>query len=72
MRDWTIVGEIFLVQVRFFKMRMNRATFELIRKDASGERKIDNFCNSRKKNCRTMLEEKFPVRKIRIRVTWLG
>jgi hypothetical protein len=54
MRDWTIVGEIFLVQVRFFKMRMNRATFELIGKDASGERKIDNFCNSRKKNCRTI------------------
>jgi len=48
MRYRAVIAEIFFVQVRFFEMRMNRAAFELIRKDTSRNRQIDDVGDSRK------------------------
>jgi CRISPR/Cas system-associated endoribonuclease Cas2 len=38
MRYRAVITEIFFIQVSFFEVRMNRAAFELIRKDTSRNR----------------------------------
>jgi hypothetical protein len=41
MRYRAVMTEILFVQVRFFEVRVNRAAFELIRKNTSRNRQID-------------------------------
>ena len=46
----TIVCEIFSIKTRLLKMRMNRTICELIRKNASCERHIDDIGDCRKED----------------------
>jgi hypothetical protein len=48
MRYWAIIAEIFFVEVSFFEVRMDRADFELVRKDTSRNGQIDDVGDSRK------------------------
>ena len=55
MRNRPVIRYIILVTVRPFKKWMNRTRFELVWKDPSGERKIDDISYSRKKSRDTFL-----------------
>jgi CRISPR/Cas system-associated endoribonuclease Cas2 len=47
MRYRAVITEIFLIQVSFFEVRMNRAAFELLRKDTSRKKKVDDIGDRR-------------------------